>query len=67
MRPQVSLQVRALEVGLLAAREVADVVSSAGEVSLRAAATRSCGHVDRGRGQGEELGAAQGHDSLCGL
>lgn len=50
--PQVSLQVRALEVGLLAAGEVADVVSSAGEVGLRAAAARSCRHVDWGGGQG---------------
>lgn len=38
---QVSLQVGALEVRLLAAREVADVVSPAGEVRLRDATTRS--------------------------
>lgn len=64
---QVSLQVGALEVGLLAAREVADIISSAGEVGLRGAAARSCWHVNRCWGQGEELGVAQGHDSLGAL
>lgn len=57
----------ALEVGFLAAGEVADVVSSAGEVGLRGAAARSCRHVNRGGRQGEELRVAQGHDSLLAL
>lgn len=64
MRAQVSLKVGALEVGFLAAGEVADVVPPAGEVGLGGAATWSRWHVDRCRGQWEELGAAQGHHSL---
>lgn len=64
---QVRLQVRALEVGLLAAREVADIVSSAGEVGLRGTAACSRWHVNGGWGEGEELGVAQSHDSLWAL
>lgn len=67
MCAQVSLQVGALEVGLLAAGEVANIVSSAGEVGLRGSAAPSCWHIHWGWGQREELGAAQGHDSLRAL
>lgn len=65
---QVSLQVRALKVGFLAAGEVADVVSASGEVCLRDAAARSGRQVDGRRRQGEELSVAQRHDGVrrCG-
>lgn len=61
---EVCFQVRALEVGLLATGEVADVVSPAREVSLRRASALTRGHVDGRRGQGEELGVAQGDHAL---
>ena len=47
---EVCLVVGALEVGLPAAREGADVVTAAGEVHLGGAAGSS-GNIDGGRGQ----------------
>lgn len=65
VRAEVCLQVRTLEVGLLAAGEGTDVIPSAGEVRLWGAT--SCGQKHWGGGEGEELGVAQGDDGLRGL
>lgn len=68
MCAQVSLQVRAFEVGLFAAREAAYVVPPTGEVCLRdVAATAARWQVDGRRGEREELGVAKGDDSLRGV
>lgn len=63
---EVSLEVRALEVRLPAAGEVAHIVSPAGKVHLcgRGAAALPRRYVDRRRGQRQQLGVAQRHDSL---
>jgi len=66
--PEVSLEVGALEVSLPAARKVAYIVPPAGEVQLGGRGGHGTagprGHVDRGRGQRQQLGVAEGHDVL---
>lgn len=54
MSSEVRFEMRALEVGLPAGGEVADVVAAAGEVQVRGARL-SRGQVDRGGCQGHQL------------
>lgn len=63
---EVRLQMRALEVGLPAAREVADIIPATGEVHADDA-TLTRRHIERGGGQGQQLGVTQGHDCLWAL